>query len=75
MVQPLITNERGKREWEFAIRVLGAEAAQQALEFEVALGRKPYPYNVLKRFGLHTKFCEENGYPPPKRSYRKPFAV
>lgn len=75
MVQPLITNERGRREWEFAVRVLGAEAAQQALEFEVALGRKPYPYNVLKRYNLHVQFCREYGYPPPKRSYRRPFAV
>ncbi len=43
---PVITNERGKREWLYIIDRVGQERAQQAIS---ELGnRKAYPLNVAK---------------------------
>lgn len=47
---PLITNQRGKREWEWLVRQVGEERALAAI---AALGgRRPYPLNVARVLGL-----------------------
>lgn len=47
---PLITNQRGKREWEWVVRQVGEERALAAI---AALGgRRPYPLNVARVLGL-----------------------
>jgi len=49
-VQPLLTNARAHREWDWIVRQVGLERALEALQH---LGyRKPYPLNAARRLGL-----------------------
>ena len=50
MTEPLLTNDRGQREWAWIVGQVGEAAALAALE---RLGnRKPYPLNVARALGL-----------------------
>lgn len=50
MTKPLLTNERGQREWAWIVGQVGEAAALSALE---RLGtRRPYPLNVARVLGL-----------------------
>lgn len=50
MTEPLITNDRGQREWAWIVGQVGEAAALAALE---RLGtRRPYPLNVARVLGL-----------------------
>ncbi|WP_291521318.1 hypothetical protein [Acidithiobacillus sp.] len=49
-VQPLLTNARARREWDWIVRQVGLERALEALRH---LGnRKPYPLNVARHLRL-----------------------
>lgn len=50
MTEPLLTNERAKREWAWIVKHVGEAAALAALE---RLGNhRPYPLNVARALGL-----------------------
>lgn len=50
MTEPLITNARARREWQWIVSQVGIERATAALE---RLGnRKPYPLNIARLLGL-----------------------
>ncbi|HML83418.1 MAG TPA: hypothetical protein PKE37_16835 [Thiomonas arsenitoxydans] len=67
-VQPLLTNARACREWDWIVRQVGLERALEALRH---LGyRKPYPLNAARRLGLQipavlAKEPEMPQKPPP----------
>lgn len=48
-MEPLITNERGKREWAWIVAQVGEEAARSVV---LAGNRKPFPANIAKALGL-----------------------
>lgn len=50
-MEPVITNERAKREWLYIVERVGSERAQQAM---TQLGnRKAYPLNISKVLKLN----------------------
>lgn len=50
MTEPLLTNDRARREWAWIVAKVGAEAAKASLE---TLGsQRPYPLNVARRLKL-----------------------
>lgn len=51
MTEPLITNQRGQREWDWIVAQVGLEAAQSALQ-TLPGGKRPYPLNIAKALGL-----------------------
>lgn len=48
-MEPLISNDRDRRAWEWIVSQVGAD---RALAVELAGDRKPYPSNVAKALGL-----------------------
>lgn len=51
MSEPLITNSRGQREWDWIVGQIGQAAALAAI---CKLGnRKPFPLNVARVLGLN----------------------
>lgn len=51
MTDPLITNERGKREWEWIVGKVGLDAAQNAIQ-ALSGNQRPYPLNIARKLGL-----------------------
>lgn len=50
MTEPLLTNDRAKREWEWIVRQVGEATAVAAMN---ALNRqKPYPLNIARKLKL-----------------------
>lgn len=50
MTEPLLTNDRARREWQWLVATVGEAAALDAL---AKLGnRKPYPLNAARILGL-----------------------
>lgn len=50
MTEPLLTNDRARREWAWIVERVGAQRAQEALEG--LSGQRPYPLNVARKLGL-----------------------
>ena len=48
-MEPLITNERGKREWAWIVAQVGEDVARNV---PLAGNRKPFPANIAKALGL-----------------------
>lgn len=61
MVEPLLTNDRGRREWAWLLRRVGEDRARQALAAAVRRGRKPFPLNAARELGL--SFPPESALP------------
>lgn len=60
MQEPLITNSRGQREWDWIVDQVGQTTALAAIS---KLGnRKPFPLNVARALGLNlpTELAEES---------------
>lgn len=51
MTEPLLTNDRSRREWAWLVSKVGAEAAKTALA-SISGGQRPYPLNVARKLGL-----------------------
>lgn len=62
MPEPLLTNERARREWDYIVSRVGAEAARKALE-AIPGGQRPYPLNVARKLGL--SLPDDLAEPPP----------
>lgn len=66
MNEPLLTNARAEREWQWILRQVGPERAIAALE---QLGnRKPYPVNVARLLGLELPSALTNDATPQPQS-------
>lgn len=63
-LEPLITNERGKREWEYIVSRVGEERARAAIA-QIPGNRRPYPLNIARVLGI--KFPESVINPPASR--------
>lgn len=50
-LEPLITNERGKREWEYIVSRVGEERARAAIA-QIPGNRRPYPLNIARVLGI-----------------------
>lgn len=48
-MEPLITNDRGRREWAWIVAQVGEEAARSV---QLTGNRKPYPLNIAQALGL-----------------------
>lgn len=62
MPEPLLTNDRARREWAYIVERVGLEAANRALE-AISGGQRPYPLNVARKLGL--SLPEDLAAPPP----------
>ncbi|MBK1724762.1 hypothetical protein [Thiocystis violacea] len=51
MVEPLISNERGDREWLYLCSRVGEERARAAIH-ELKGGQRPYPLNIASALGI-----------------------
>lgn len=51
MTEPLLTNERAKREWTWLVERFGTEVCQAAIQ-GLPGGRRPYPLNVARQLGI-----------------------
>lgn len=50
-MEPLLTNDRARREWQYIIERVGEQAAREALN-KLPGNRRPYPLNVARVLGL-----------------------
>ena len=72
-VQPLLTNARAHREWDWIVRQVGLERALEALQH---LGyRKPYPLNAARRLGLQIPAVLAREPEAPQKPPPIPFEV
>lgn len=62
MAEPLLTNDRGRREWLWLCQRVGEDRARAALAAAVRRGRKPFPLNAAREVGL--SFPPESALPP-----------
>lgn len=62
MTEPLLTNDRGRREWLWLCQRVGEDRARAALDAALARGRKPFPLNAARELGL--SFPPESVLPP-----------
>lgn len=51
MTDPLITNERGQREWDWIVEQVGLKSARNAIQ-ALSGGQRPYPFNIARKLGL-----------------------
>lgn len=64
-MQPLLTNERARREWEYIVARVGEARALEAI---ARLGnRKPFPINIARalKLDLPEHLAEDPPAPPP----------
>jgi len=50
-LEPLITNERAQREWEYIVARVGEEHARAAIA-QIPGKRRPYPLNIARVLGI-----------------------
>ncbi|MCX7689060.1 MAG: cryptic plasmid protein A [Fimbriimonadales bacterium] len=50
-MEPLLTNERAQREWQYIIERVGEQAARAAIE-RLPGNRRPYPLNIARVLNL-----------------------
>lgn len=63
-MEPLITNERAKREWDYIVTKVGEERARAAIA-QIPGNRRPYPLNIARVLGI--RFPESVTNPPASR--------
>lgn len=51
MTEPLLTNDRAHREWNWIVKRAGETAARKAIE-ALSGGQRPYPLNIARKLGL-----------------------
>ncbi len=61
LYEPLITNDRGRREWQWLCDTVGPNQARAAIR-KLNGGQKPYPLNIARILGL--RMPDEANLPP-----------
>lgn len=65
-MQPLLTNDRAKREWQYIVERVGESRALEAIS-QLPGNRRPYPINVARilRIKLPPDLEKDPPAPPP----------
>lgn len=71
-MEPLLSNDRAKREWAWIVERVGEEAARAAIA-RLPGARKPYPLNIARVLGLRlpAHLAEEPTVPMPPEVRQK----
>ncbi|MCX7689055.1 MAG: hypothetical protein N2045_13915 [Fimbriimonadales bacterium] len=50
-MEPLLTNDRARREWDYIVQRVGEAAAREAIK-KLPGNRRPYPLNIARVLGI-----------------------
>lgn len=65
-MQPLLTNDRSKREWQYIVERVGEKRALEAIS-RLPGNRRPYPLNIARvlNIKLPAHLADDQPAPPP----------